>query len=70
MSEYDSLLLDQNVNKHTLCLSDGLNMLGPRSGTRRRCSLVGVGCGLVRVSVTMDVGFKAIILAAWKPVFF
>ena len=68
MSEYDSLLLDQNVNKHTLCLSDGLNMLGPRSGTIRRCSLVGVGCGLVRVSVTVGVGFKTLLLDSWKSV--
>jgi hypothetical protein len=42
----------------------GLHMLGPGSGTIRRCGLVGVG-----VCVTVDVGFKTLILAAWKPVF-
>ena len=35
---------------------DGLNMPGPGSGTVRRC-------------VTVGVGFKTLILAAWKPVF-
>jgi hypothetical protein len=39
-----------------------LNMLGPRSGTIRKYSLVGF-------VVTVGVGFKTLILAAWKPVF-
>ena len=38
-------------------LCDGLYMLGPGSGTIWRC-------GLVRVGVTMGVGFKTFTLAA------
>jgi hypothetical protein len=37
---------------------DGLNMLGPGSATIRRYGPAGVG-----------VGFKTLILAAWKSVF-
>jgi hypothetical protein len=45
-----------NYNVITSC--DGLYMLGPGSGTIRRCDLVRVG-----------VGYKALILTAWKSVF-
>jgi hypothetical protein len=41
-------------------------MLGPESGTIRRCDLVGVG---VALCVTVGVDFKTLILAFWKPVF-
>ena len=37
-------------------------MLGPGSGTIRRYGLVGVG-------VSLGMGFKPLILAAWKSVF-
>ena len=47
--------LPQNA-KHNC---DGLYVLGPRSGTIRRCGLVGVG-------VTVGVGFNTLVLAAWK----
>jgi hypothetical protein len=47
----------------------GLNMLGPRSGTIRRCGLVRVGVALIGGSVIMGVGFKILILAAWNLVF-
>jgi hypothetical protein len=40
---------------------DGLYMLGSKSGAIRRCDLVGVG--------VVGVGFKTLILAAWKSVF-
>jgi hypothetical protein len=42
---------------------DGLHMLGPGSGTIRRCGLVRSRC------VIVGVGFKTLILAAWKSVF-
>ena len=46
---------------------DGLCMLGPGSGTTRRCGLVGVGRSLVGGSeITVGVGFKTLLLAAWK----
>ena len=38
--------------------SCGLNMLGPESGNSRKCGPLGVGV------VTVDVGFKTLILAA------
>jgi hypothetical protein len=38
-------------------------MLGPGSGTVRRCVLVEVGVSL------WGVDFKTLTLAAWKPVF-
>jgi hypothetical protein len=41
---------------------DGLYMLSPGSGTIRKCGPVGVG-------VSLDMGFKTLILDAWKPVF-
>ena len=44
------------------CRCDSLYMLGPQSGTIRRCGLVGV-------SVTVGMGFKALVLVAWKQVF-
>jgi hypothetical protein len=50
-------------NQVVICLiikCDGLYMLSPESGTIRKCGLVGVG---------VCVGFKALILAARKPVF-
>jgi hypothetical protein len=46
-----------------------LDILDPGSGTIWRCGLVEVGIGLVGVSVTVDMGLKTLILAAWKPVF-
>ena len=42
---------------------DGLYMLGTEGGTIRRWGLVGVAVSLGVV------GFKTLILAAWKPVF-
>lgn len=39
---------------------DGLYMLSPGSGTIRTCGSVGVG-------VAVGMGFKTLILAAWKP---
>jgi hypothetical protein len=44
-------------------------MLGPGSGTIWRCGLIGVGVPCWRKCVTVGVGFKTFILAAWKPVF-
>ena len=41
---------------------DGLYILGPRSGTIRSCGLLGGRC------VTVGVGIKTLILAAWKLV--
>lgn len=41
---------------------DGLHVLGPGHGTIKRYSLVGVGVSLG------NVGFKILVLAAWKPV--
>ena len=49
---------------------DGLYMLGPGSGTIRRSSPVGVGWPYWSRHVTVGVGFKTLILAAWKPVFY
>jgi hypothetical protein len=37
-------------------------MVGSGSGTIRRCSLV-------RIYVTVGLGFKTLILAVWEPVF-
>jgi hypothetical protein len=51
---------------------DGLNMLGPESGTIWRCGLVEVGVALLEWVwpcwsryVTVSVGFKTLILATW-----
>ena len=44
-------------------------MLGSRSGTIRRCGLVGVGVALLEeVCVTVGVGFETL-LTAWKSIF-
>ena len=43
-------------------MCDGLNMLGPGSGTIRRYGPVGIG-----VPHTVGVGFNTLVLAAWKP---
>jgi len=58
-----------------VCVCDGLYMLGPRSITIRS-GLVGVGVALLEWvwpcwsgCVTVNVGFKTLILVAWKPVF-
>ena len=41
-------------------------MLGPESDTIRRCGFVGVGIVLLwRKCVTVSMGFKTLILAAW-----
>ena len=42
---------------------DGLYILGPRSGTIRSCGLLGGIC------VSVGVGLKTLILAAWNEVF-
>jgi hypothetical protein len=57
-------MLHRAVSSEERCIAccDGLYMLGPGSGTIRRRGPVGVG-------VTVGVGFKILILAAWKPVF-
>jgi hypothetical protein len=52
---------------NTLC--DGLYMLSPESGTIRRCGPVAVNVAFWGGCVTVEVGFKTLILAAWKPVF-
>jgi len=44
-------------------------MLGPRSGTIWRCGLVKIGVGLLEEVCHGGHALKAIILAAWKPVF-
>ena len=48
-------------------LCNGLNVVGPRSGTIWRRGLVGVGGPLLEEKVSMD--FKTFVLAARKPVF-
>jgi hypothetical protein len=47
-------------------------MLGPGSGTLKRCCLVGVGMDGLCWSkcVTVAVGFETRLLAAWKIVIF
>jgi hypothetical protein len=40
-------------NRFDYYVCGGLNMLGPGSGTIRRCGLVGVGFGLVGGSVSL-----------------
>ena len=52
-----------------LYIYDGLNILGPGSGTIRRCGLVGVGLTLLKKCVIVGMGFKTLILGPWKPVF-
>ena len=44
-------------------------MVVPGSGTAWTYGFVGVGVPLLEESVTVGQGFKALILAAWKPVF-
>jgi hypothetical protein len=55
--------------KHKTGICGGLNMLGPGSGTIRRCGLVEVGVALLEEVCHCRRGFKTLILAAWKPVF-
>ena len=43
-------------------------MLGPGSGTIRRCGL-GIGVSCWSRHVTVGMGFNTLVLAAWKPVF-
>jgi hypothetical protein len=45
-------------------------MLGPGSSTFRRCGLVGVGWSCWKKYVAVGMGFKILLLAAWKAVFF
>jgi hypothetical protein len=47
---------------------DGLYTLGPGSGTIRRCGLLGWVWPCWSRCVTVGVGFKILILAAWKSV--
>jgi hypothetical protein len=44
-------------------------MLGSGSGTIRRCGLVEIGVALWRKCITVGVGFKTLVLQAWKPLF-
>jgi hypothetical protein len=59
--------LNKNLNI-SMTMYGGFYMLGPRSDTIRRCSPVGIEVALLEC-VTMGVGFKILILAAWMPVF-
>jgi hypothetical protein len=45
-------------------------MLGPGSGTIRRCGLVRVGLALLEEVCHCGVSFKILVLAAWRPVLF
>ena len=58
---YMCVYVHTHTHTHTRC--DCLYMLGPGNGTFRRCGPVGVG-----VSLWVS-GFKTLILAAWKRVF-
>ena len=49
---------------------DGLNMLGPGSGTISRYGLVGIGVALMEeVCVTVWVSNEILLLTTWEPVF-
>jgi hypothetical protein len=59
----------RSINRNSIC--DGLDMLGPGSGTIWRCGPVGVGVASLkwvwpcwRKCVTVNVGCKPLILAA------
>jgi hypothetical protein len=47
-------------------LGGGLTKLGPGSSTIWRCGFVGIGGALLE---EVSLGFKTLLLAAWKPVF-
>ena len=66
-----STSVKKNISKSNLRKKrcGGLNFLGPGSGPIRRCALVGVGMALLE-EVTVDLGFKNLVLAAWKTVFY
>ena len=53
---------------HDFC--GGFNMLGPGSGTILEVCPSWSRCVLVGRCTTVDVGFKTLLLAAWKPVFY